>query len=144
MKKIALIALTAIGCGVGSVALAADDSNKQDMLAANEIMELFPGNYKAEVSGYDMLITGSTNGDLRGRAFNRQDRGKWWVQDDTLCVSWSNWTDGKPMCGAITRDGDWFTSSNDKGEGMRFQKIQTLASHSLGRKNRLNSFDDRN
>ncbi len=69
MKKIALIALTAIGCGVGSVALAADDSNKQDMLAANEIMELFPSNYKAEVSGYDMLITGSTNGDLRGRAF---------------------------------------------------------------------------
>ena len=87
MKRLTLIALTAIGCGVGSVAFAAEDSDQKVALGSDEIKQLFPGNYKAEVAGYDMLITGSTNGNLRGRAFSRQDRGKWWVQEDTLCVA---------------------------------------------------------
>ena len=35
---------------------------------------------------------------------------------------------GKPeVCGAITQEGGWFFSQNEKGEGMKFRKVQEFA-----------------
>ena len=127
MKKLALIALTAVCCGVGIPAIAGDSGNDTTALPGDAIKQLFPGNFEAEVKGYDMLITGSTDGMLKGKAFHRRDRGRWWVKDDSLCVAWKNWTDGEPVCGAITQEGDWFFSQNEKGEGMKFRKVREFA-----------------
>lgn len=128
MKTLSLTAAFCAAMIVGTDATQAAEESQEAPLVAEDIQQLFPGNYEAEVAGYDMLITGSSNGLLQGQAFSRKDDGRWWVADDTLCVSWSNWTDGKPMCGVITQKGDWYFSQNDKGEGMRFRRIQELAS----------------
>ncbi len=128
MKRLSLMTAVCAAMIIGTDATQAADETQVAPLAAEDIQQLFPGNYEAEVAGYDMLITGSSNGLLKGEAFSRKDDGRWWVAEDTLCVSWSNWTDGKPMCGVITQKGDWYFSQNDKGEGMRFRRIQELAS----------------
>ena len=128
MKKFGLMAAVCAALIIGTDATQAADESEDTALAAEDLQELFPGNYEAEVAGYDMLITGSSNGTLKGQAFSRKDDGRWWVNEGTLCVAWSNWTDGKPMCGVITRKGDWYFSQNNKGEGMRFRRIQELAS----------------
>ena len=128
MKPFSLVVAVSAALIVSTETTQAADENQAPALAAEELQELFPGNYEAEVAGYDMLITGSSNGTLKGQAFSRKDDGRWWVTEDTLCVAWSNWTDGKPMCGVITRQGDWYHSQNEEGEGMRFRRIQELAS----------------
>lgn len=128
MKKLSLMAAFGAAMIIGTDATNAADEDQAAPLVAEDIQRLFPGNYEAEVAGYDMLITGSSNGMLKGEAFSRKDDGRWWVSEDTLCVAWSNWTDGKPMCGVITQKGDWYFSQNQKGEGMRFRRIQELAS----------------
>lgn len=128
MKRIGLLAAACAALIVGTDATQAADEGEIATLAAEDLQQLFPGNYEAEVAGYDMLITGSSNGTLKGQAFSRNDDGRWWVNEDTLCVAWSNWTEGKPMCGVITRKGEWYTSQNEKGESMRFRRIQEVAS----------------
>ena len=134
MKRLAFAVMAAAAISTVPAHASDDDAPEQPKLAAEEIKELFPGNFAAKVKGYDMLITGSTDGMLRGRAFSRQDRGRWWVEEDTLCVAWSNWTEGKPMCGEITMDGDWYSSKNAKGEGMKFRKVEKVAIKSAARK----------
>ena len=126
MKRLAIFAIAATVIGTAGAAWADTDA-KDTVLGAEELKLLFPGNYKARVAGYDMLITGSINGGLKGRAFNRGDSGRWWVEEDTLCVAWSNWTSGEAMCGEITRKGEWFYSRNEEGEGMKFRRIQEVA-----------------
>ena len=128
MKNLGLMAVVCAALIGGTEATQAAGDEDPVALAAEDLQQLFPGNYEAEVEGYDMLITGSTNGMLKGQAFSRKDEGRWWINEDTLCVAWSNWTDGKPMCGVITRKGDWYFSQNQKGEGMRFRRVQELAS----------------
>ncbi|MEM7426923.1 MAG: hypothetical protein AAF441_12580 [Pseudomonadota bacterium] len=134
MRTLALAALAAAAVSLSPANATEDALEGTPKLEAEQIKELFPGNYAAKVAGYDMLITGSTDGKLRGRAFSRQDRGRWWVEENALCVAWSNWTEGKPMCGEITIEGDWYFSQNEKGEGMKFRKVEALAIKSAARK----------
>ncbi len=136
MKKMGIIAFGLIVFGYSSVAYGLDSQPHPSALEGKELLRLFPGKYKAEVAGYDMLITGSSNGMLKGQAFNRQDHGKWWVEKGSLCISWSNWTDGKPMCGKVVREGGWFMTRNAKGEGLKFQRIRKLAATRITRNRR--------
>ncbi len=128
MKRVSVMVAACAALIIGTDATQATDQNEVAALAAEELQQLFPGKYEAEVAGYDMLITGSSNGTLKGQAFSRKDDGRWWVNEGALCVAWSNWTDGKPMCGVITRQGEWYFSQNKKGEGMRFRRVEELMS----------------
>ena len=143
MRKFGLMAAAVAALIVGTDATQAADDEQDVALAAEELQKLFPGNYEAEVKGYDMLITGSSNGHLKGEAFSRKDDGRWWVSEDTLCVAWSNWTDGKPMCGVIRQKGEWYFSQNEKGEGMRFRRIQELAASGYKNTNGKSTEDTR-
>ena len=143
MRKFGLMAAAVAALIVGTDATQAADDEQDVALAAEELQKLFPGNYEAEVKGYDMLITGSSNGHLKGEAFSRKDDGRWWVSEDTLCVAWSNWTDGKPMCGVIRQKGEWYFSQNERGEGMRFRRIQELAASGYKNDNGKSSEDTR-
>ncbi len=134
MKIRALAAVAAVAISVIPAYASEDSAAEKPKLKAEAIKELFPGNFAAKVAGYDMLITGSTDGNLRGRAFSRQDRGRWWVEENALCVAWSNWTDGKPVCGEITLEGDWYFSQSEKGEDMKFRKVETVAVKNVARR----------
>jgi hypothetical protein len=91
-------------------------------LEAKEVRALFPGKYEAQVRGYKIVVIANQNGSLAGSAFNRSDKGRWWVKSNNLCVAWSNWTDGKPTCGRISRSGSWYVSYNASGNLMKFRR----------------------
>jgi hypothetical protein len=92
-------------------------------LKAKDIRSLFPGKYEARVQGYKVVIHARGNGALAGAAFNRTDKGRWWVKGNRLCVSWSNWTNGKATCGRIRRAGNWYVSRSGSGNSMKFRRL---------------------
>ncbi len=94
-------------------------------LKADAIQQLFPGYYQAEVyGGYTLLIHAKSGGKLEGKAFGREDKGKWTIVGDRLCVSWKSWTKGQSKCGDIVRAGDWFIARNQKeGQLLRFTAV---------------------
>ena len=93
-------------------------------LNAGQIASLFPGQYEAKVQGYKVKFAGDTTGQLVGQAFGREDRGTWFVQGNTLCVAWRQWTKGQPKCGVIAQQGSWLVANNDSGEMLRFRRSE--------------------
>jgi hypothetical protein len=94
-------------------------------LESEALEGLFPGHYEARVAGgYRLLIAAKDDGTMMGRAFGKEDKGKWVVKDEELCISWRSWTSGKYKCGSITQNGDWFVATNSKdGEKMKFKPV---------------------
>lgn len=118
--------MTITRAALGLAALCAGSlaaSAGQATLDASAIQALFPGHYEASVAGgYILLISAHGDGSLDGRAFGREDKGRWEIAGDRLCVSWSQWTKGKPKCGDIAQVGSWFTATNaEDGEMLRFR-----------------------
>lgn len=47
-----------------------------------------------------------------------KDRGRWWTEDDKLCMKWFRWFDAKPRCMVLHRDGNrvrWAEGSGESG-----------------------------
>ncbi len=124
MKKL-LTLLTAFAAASSPAIAGAGDVH----LSAASIESLFPGYYQAEVfGGYTLLIAARANGRLVGRAFGREDRGRWMIVGDRLCVAWQRWTSGEDKCGRILRTDGWFVAYNDEeGQLLRFRTIAAAA-----------------
>jgi hypothetical protein len=90
-------------------------------LDALQISGLFPGQYEGKVKGYKIKFAGDTTGRLVGRAFGREDSGTWFIEGNKLCVSWRQWTKGRPKCGSIAQRGRWLVANNNNGEMLRFR-----------------------
>ena len=86
------------------------------------IKGLFPGYFEAQVQGDRVLFSGYRNGSLAGEAYGKQDRGRWFVKGNALCVSWDQWTKGKIQCGSISQQGGWFVASDADGEMLKFRR----------------------
>jgi hypothetical protein len=117
--------LTAIGISVAVTFAAPVAKADETHLAGSSIRGLFPGYYKAEVQGgYTLFISAKTGGRLDGMAFGREDKGKWTIVGDQLCVSWKRWTKGQTKCGEIVRSGAWYIArSRKEGQLLRFTAI---------------------
>lgn len=110
------------GTGLMICAFSLPATAGEKVLKGKDIRGLFPGTYMAEVSGYNVVIKAHGNGTLRGSAFNKSDKGRWWIKGDRLCVSWSNWTSGEASCGHIRQSGKWYKTHSAKGP-MKFRRI---------------------
>jgi hypothetical protein len=119
----------AAAAAMGLFCLASSAQAGDQSLDASAIHGLFPGYYHAEVmGGYELLIAAKSNGRLQGKAFGAEDKGRWTVVGNRLCVSWSHWTDGKSKCGNIVRTGRWYVARDDKNEQLlRFTAMRADA-----------------
>lgn len=117
----ALCAATALSCLPAS---ANDLSLEPEAIAA-----LFPGHYEARVAGgYRLMIAANEDGSMMGRAFGKEDKGAWKLEDDKLCVAWRSWTRGKFKCGSIVQNGDWYVAINaEDGDTMKFRPVDRRA-----------------
>ena len=88
------------------------------------IKGLFPGYFEATVQGYRISFSGYRNGSLRGEAYGRQDRGRWFVRGNNICVSWEQWTKGKTTCGSISQQDGWFIASGGGNEILKFRRAR--------------------
>jgi hypothetical protein len=102
------------------------------------IAALFPGHYEARVAGgYKLMIAAKEDGSMMGRAFGREDKGQWKLEENRLCVAWRSWTSGKFKCGSIAQNGDWFVATSEKGDKtMKFRAVdkRTVMSTKVGRR----------
>ena len=96
-------------------------------LNAKSVKSLFPGQYEARVKGYKILFSAHRGGNLAGQAFGQEDRGRWFVKGNRLCMVWRKWTEGKPKCGSISRQGNWFIANNTKGQLLKFRPVSVVA-----------------
>jgi hypothetical protein len=122
------LATCLLGAGFAATVLAPAALAAGAPMGATSIAGLFPGYYEAQVQGYTLLISATTDGSLHGKAFGREDTGRWQIVGDRLCVSWSQWTKGKNKCGDIVRNGSWYVATNAaEGEVLRFTAIKAGA-----------------
>ena len=72
-------------------------------LTTNEIIELLSGN-TVKKGSFSLYYT--ADGTVRGKEGSYQDTGKWVAEDDTFCVRWKKWVQGKELCWKLRRDGN--------------------------------------
>ena len=115
-RKIIILATAAMGLfAMPGAAVAAN-------LDSSSIRSLFPGEFVGVVQGYRIHISGYANGRLEGEAYGYQDRGRWYVKGNSLCVSWKEWTKGKATCGTLSQKSGWFVASGRAGQMMKFRR----------------------
>ena len=86
------------------------------------IKGLFPGFFEAKAQGYTILFSGYRNGRLKGKAYGRQDQGRWFVSGNNICVSWDQWTKGQTKCGSISQQDGWFIARGGGKEILKFRR----------------------
>ncbi len=86
------------------------------------VAKLFPGQFEAKVKGYRVFFRGTRGGALHGEAYGRQDKGRWYAKGNKLCVVWTDWTKGKPMCGAILQQNGWYVATSAEGDVLKFRR----------------------
>lgn len=123
MPKLTLIACVVATTAAFSMAAQADTIR----LSTTSIKNLFPGHYEARVKGYRVLFSARRGGKLVGQAFGREDRGKWYVKGNRLCVAFRQWTNGKAKCGSVSKRGKWYVASDAKGKVLSFRPVSVLA-----------------
>jgi len=112
---------TALAALIGVAALSHAATAEAGSLGRAEIARLFPGQFEAQVKGYRVSFSGSSNGYIAGSAYGQQDKGRWYMKGSSLCVSFDKWTKGKAHCGKIVQQGGWYVASGN-GEVLKFRR----------------------
>lgn len=90
-----------------------------DVLTSDDIIRLTPGTFQAVVKGkYELTVTLNRNGSAIGRVPGLEDRGRWTVRGNQLCILLPTWTKGRVECSAVKADNGWY-----RGRGVAFRKL---------------------
>lgn len=99
--------------------VAAAPATADEPLSQQEILRLFPGTFHAVVRGkFDVKVTLSRDGAIVGRVPGLEDRGRWTVRDDQLCIVMPSMTQGRVECSAVVADNGWY-----RGRNVVFRKL---------------------
>ena len=94
-----LVSIVALTTGIVKPEAAQDGSP----LNTEEIVALLSGN---TIKGESYALYYSEDGTVRGKEGSYQDTGKWTAENDTFCVRWSKWAQGKELCWKLRKDGN--------------------------------------
>lgn len=72
-------------------------------LKAPAIRKMIPGRYEASAFGFRFDIQLYRDGAVLGRFGKWQDKGRWSIRDDKLCIALSDWTDNAFRCAPILK-----------------------------------------
>lgn len=90
-----------------------------DSLSNQEILRLAPGTFQAVVRGkYAVTVTLARDGTVVGRLKGLEDRGRWTVRGDQLCIVLPTWTRGRVECSSVVADNGWY-----RGRNVSFRKL---------------------
>ncbi len=88
-------------------------------MTAQEIIKLAPGTFRAVVKGkYELTVVLTRDGTAVGKAQGLEDRGRWTVRNDELCIVLPTWTRGRVECSAVVADNGWY-----RGRSVSFRKL---------------------
>ncbi len=104
---------------IGSLILATSAAVAGDPMTAQDIIRLTPGTFHAVVKGkYELTVTLTRDGAAIGTAQGLEDRGRWTVRGDQLCIVMPAWTRGKVECSDVVAEGGWY-----RGRSVSFRKL---------------------
>ena len=104
MRRVALIAAMS---ACSSVALAGE------ALTARDILRLTPGTFHAVVKGkFEVTVTLTRDGRAVGRVPGHEDKGRWTVRGDELCIVMPTWTRGRVECSLVIAEEGWYRGRN--------------------------------
>lgn len=83
--------------------LALSPALASEPLKAPAIRKMIPGRYEASAFGFSFDIQLYRDGAVLGRFGKWQDKGRWSIKDDKLCIALSNWTDNAFRCAPILK-----------------------------------------
>jgi hypothetical protein len=84
-----------------------------DELTGNDIIRLTPGTFQAVVKGkYKVTVTLTRDGTAVGTAKGVEDRGRWTVRGNQLCIVMPTWTLGRIECSSVVADSGWYRGRN--------------------------------
>jgi hypothetical protein len=91
-----------------------------DKLSGDELRDLFPGHFRAVVSGLiSFQITARGDGSLSAISpRGKKDRGRWSVRAGKLCIEFDNWLGARARCTAIMQDAGWYI-----GSAVKFKRV---------------------
>jgi hypothetical protein len=100
------------------VAVATVGTQAQDgALSKRDVLSLFPGNFTGNFDGYELVVSATPDGTLRGKVAGMYyDEGTWRIDGNRLCVAWNTWTGGKTTCHELVKDGQWLKASDPSGD----------------------------
>jgi len=89
-------------------------------LPPGELRQLFPGEFRAQVKGYDVRFVATRDGRLKGYYGGLTDEGRWSLRGNRLCIMLKDWLDGKTTCSAVrrSRGSSWYLA-----RGIRFRRM---------------------
>ncbi len=104
MKKTGII--VACGCiALAAWAMSSASRAADRKVSSHELRQMFPGQFRAQVRGYDVRFIASRDGSLKGIYGGFTDSGRWSVRGSRLCIMLRDWLDGKTRCAAVKRAG---------------------------------------
>lgn len=99
-------------CGFGILIAAISPAFADEAMTAKQIRKLAPGTFHAVVKGkFQLTVTLTRDGTVVGKAQGLEDRGRWTVRNDQLCIVLPTWTRGHIVCSAVVADNGWYHSS---------------------------------
>ena len=102
MKKTTLLCLCALLAGLAAPGVS---NAAEKRVQPQELRQMFPGQFRAQVRGYDVRLIASRDGSLKGFYGGFSDTGRWSVRGSRLCIMLKDWLDGKTRCAAVKRTG---------------------------------------
>ena len=111
--------LTAV-VAVAALSARVDAAHAEErLLPGKELRQLFPGQFRARVRGYDVRFVALADGRLKGFYGALTDEGRWSLRGNRLCIMLKDWLDGKTTCSAVRRArGPWYMA-----RGIRFRRM---------------------
>ena len=105
-------------CAVVGVPVVGSWAASDRPLPSRELRQLFPGQFRAHVKGYDVRFVASSNGRLKGFYGGFTDEGRWSLRGNRLCIMLKDWLDGKTTCSPVRRTRGWYLA-----RGIRFRRM---------------------
>jgi hypothetical protein len=108
-------------CGLGILvsAVSGNTAFAESAMTAQEIIRLAPGTFHAVVKGkYELTVTLTRDGTAVGKAQGLEDKGRWTVRNDQLCIVLPTWTRGRVECSAVVADNGWYM-----GRSVAFKRL---------------------
>jgi TPR repeat protein len=99
--------------GIASPTVASMNSTKageQNRLTGEEVQKLFSRKTHVGVGGrgWKFSVFFGANGKASGKARKgintSKDKGRWWVEENTICTKYPNWLEGKQRCSFIVEE----------------------------------------
>ena len=87
-------------------------------LPPQELRQLFPGQFRAQVKGYDVRFVATRDGRIKGFYGGFTDEGRWSLRGNRLCIMLKDWLDGKTTCSPVRRTRGWYLA-----RGIRFRRM---------------------